>query len=109
MREDILWSRVYGYEWRIGPTFLSHDGRQWIIYCSPHVSEKGIVTVNTRTSADLVHWSEPVELLRPELDWEKEGRCIQVRNLSVVALPDGRCSMLDWSGSEPKKPWRLGL
>jgi hypothetical protein len=88
--DGIHWDRVYDYLWKIGPTFLSHDGRQWIIYCSQHVPEEGIVTVNARTSADLVHWGEPVELLRPEQDWEKEGRRTQVRNPSVVALPDGR-------------------
>lgn len=43
--------------------------------------------VEQRTSLDLVHWTPPTVLLRPDLDWQRRGRSTAVGNPCLV--PDG--------------------
>jgi len=84
----IKWRLAHDYaDWGIGPVSLTADGRQWILYCTQYEQE---VFINVRTSQDLVHWSDPVPVLTPESNWEREGNPIQVRNPSAALLPDGR-------------------
>ena len=93
--DGVAWELAYDYLWRSGPTSLIHDGTQWTVYYSnhkqwPECSDSGI---SVRTSQDLTEWSDPVDLIGPELDWEREGPVNQVRNPCVLALPDGRYRM----------------
>jgi len=90
-RNGVDWTLLYNYFWNSGPTCVTSDGRKWIAYYSLHnwpVSPDS--TICARTSTDLVHWSDPVEIIVPDLDWEHEGRVVQVRNPNLVMLPDGR-------------------
>jgi len=89
--DGIAWRLKYDLVWNCGPTCVTADGRRWIACYSlhkwPHSAES---TICARTSGDLVNWSDPVEILTPQSDWEREGRVVQVRNPNLVMLPDGR-------------------
>jgi hypothetical protein len=85
------WTLIYDDFWNSGPSCVTCDGRKWIACFSQHnwpVSSDSVLCA--RTSTDLVRWSDPVELLVPDLDWEREGRVVQVRNPNLLLLPDGR-------------------
>ena len=90
--DGVAWDLIYTYEWKSGPVSLTHDGTQWVVFYSHHkgwweCSDCGIAV---RTSQDLENWSEPEDVILPELDWECEGKAVQLRNPCLVALPDGR-------------------
>lgn len=87
----LSWRLVHDYaDWRTGPVYLTADRGRWILYCTQCPANGKDVYISVRTSEDLVHWSEAVPILEPTLDWEREGRLVQVRNPSAVLLPNGR-------------------
>ena len=89
--DGIAWTLAHDHFWNSGPACVTCDGRQWIVLYSRHGwPESADSVICGRTSADLAHWSEPVELIAPELGWEREGRVSQVRNPNLVRLPVGR-------------------
>lgn len=88
--DGIRWEFVYDHLWNSGPACVTSDGRTWLAYYTRVTAGTAYSTICARTSGDLANWSEPVELLAPQLDWEREGRVVQVRNPNLVMLPDGR-------------------
>lgn len=89
--DGINWELVYDLFWKSGPTCVTCDGTQWIACYSYHwkIEDVWDSTICARTSTDLVNWSEPVELITAEYDWEIAGPRIQVRNPNLVILRDG--------------------
>jgi len=88
--DGIKWEYVYDYKWDSWPAYITSDGKLWIVYYT-HISlETGVGTIKARTSKDLINWSEPIDILEPELDWEKEGKKKQVRNPCLIKLPNGK-------------------
>jgi hypothetical protein len=87
--DGLAWSFVYNLPWNCGPFYLTNDGKQWIA-CYTHYGEHGSSTISARMSPDLATWSEPIPLIAPELDWEREGERIQVRNPNLCILPNGK-------------------
>ncbi|HOX07464.1 MAG TPA: hypothetical protein PK280_13760 [Planctomycetota bacterium] len=89
--DGLSWRLAHDYpDWKIGPVSLTADRGKWIVYCTQCPAEGKDIYISARTSEDLVHWSEPVKVLEPVLDWEREGRPVEVRNPSAALLPDGR-------------------
>ena len=87
------------------PTYLFRDGSRWILYYTAALLDKtqqekygAINVIRARVSDDLENWSEPVDLLMPELPWERETDPsevwrVEVRNPCVCKLPNGRYRM----------------
>ena len=100
--DGVHWDLVYDNMWTAGPPCVTCDGEKWIVLYSlhgwPDASSPGNWKLDWRresvivgrTSTDLLHWSEPVQVVAPVLDWEREGERIQVRNPNLVMLPDGK-------------------
>ncbi len=88
--DGIAWHMVYDYNWVIGPACVTSDGKKWIVCYTQVTASTSYCTICARTSTDLVNWSDPVELIAPQFDWEREGRVVQVRNPNLVMLRDGR-------------------
>lgn len=96
--DGLRWTFVDSQPFNCGPFYLSHDGAQWIVYYT-HYGEGGSSTISARTSKDLSTWSEPVPLVAPSLDWEREGPRMQVRNPNPYLLPNGRCRLYYSAGT----------
>lgn len=100
-----------GYKWEMydktrldtNPLFMFHDADKWILYYSVVVSrDKALYEkykvgnmIRARYSEDLVNWSNDIDILVPELDWEMEHdpnqkNLFEARNPCMVKLPNGR-------------------
>ena len=90
--DGVTWELIEGWDWPAHPCWLMSWKEEWLLFYS-HAEKVGgtYITISVRKSNDLKNWSEPVELLRPELDWEREGptEFQQVRNPCVVQMPEG--------------------
>lgn len=90
----INWLPVQSWNWQIGPTCVTSYGDKWYLYYTECFSSRDDYNADTiirvRVSENLREWSEPSDLIVPELEWEREGKKIQARNPCVVMLPDGR-------------------
>lgn len=100
--DGLVWENRQMQPMEVNPTYLFRDGNRWILYYSAVLytpAEQAAYQVanvlRARWSEDLEHWSEPVDLLAPELPWEREADpdrawCIQTRNPCMCRLPNGR-------------------
>ncbi len=121
-----------GYKWKMfkkdrldtNPLFMFYDGGKWILYYTAVVRKntelfekyKCANMIRARYSEDLINWSEDIDILYPELDWEKEHKPFnsdfnEVRNPCMVKLPNGKyrlyysagiVKLLDCGYEEPK-------
>jgi len=82
------WDFEYNLVWDSGPFYVTNDGGRWLVYYTRY--EPGRTTICVRSSEDLALWSDPETVLQPELDWEREGKKIQVRNPDLCMLEDGK-------------------
>lgn len=93
--DGVKWTMVYDLEWSAGPMCITADGTKWIVLYTQY-DQSANTWISARTSMDLVHWSEPADILHPEYAWEREsrfaakGRWIQVRNPCLVRLANGK-------------------
>ena len=114
-----------GIEWRfqkrwqinVGPVCLFKDNDRFILYSSEvswrAVKAEGLpkdyygngtaYIIRARTSTDLEEWSEPIDRIIPEFDWEKTGPEACVRNPCMVRLKDGRYRLY-YSGGSVRLP-----
>lgn len=90
--DGIAWDLVYDLYWQSGPTCITCDGEQWIACYTYHwkIDDVWDSVICARTSKDLLNWSDPVELITAEYEWEIAGPRIQVRNPNLVITRDGR-------------------
>lgn len=99
--DGLRWKEVFREEGEVGIQYLFCDGEQWIQYYTATTAAIGDETlkkkyntiIRARTTTDFVHWSAPVDLVKPELPEEREGNSIEARNPCVIQLPDGRYRM----------------
>ncbi len=99
--DGLKWKEVSREEGEIGIQYLFSDGEKWIQYytATTHamgdkaLKKKYGTIIRARTTTDFVNWTEPVNLLMPELPKEREGSSIEARNPCVIQLPDGRYRM----------------
>ena len=99
--DGLRWKEVFREEGEVGIQYLFCDGNRWIQYYTAttaaignkELKKKYHTIIRARTTTDFVHWSEPVDLVMPELPKEREGSGIEARNPCVIQLPDGRYRM----------------
>lgn len=99
--DGLHWSEVSREEGEVGIQYLFSDGDQWIQYYTATTRamkdtsfrKKYHTIIRARTTTDFNTWSEPVNLIMPELPKEREGSGIEARNPCVVLLPNGRYRM----------------
>lgn len=99
--DGLRWKEVFREEGEVGIQYLFSDGSQWIQYYTATTAafagkefrKKYHTIIRARTTTDFVHWSEPVDLIYPDLPKEREGSGIEARNPCVIRLPDGRYRM----------------
>lgn len=97
------WSLLRKQPMNVNPTYLFRDRSKWILYFSvslfmePGAREKYGASNIVRAiwSDDLEHWSKPIDVQLPTLDWEREHSlympdCVQLRNPCMIRLPNGR-------------------
>lgn len=99
--DGLQWKEVSREEGEVGIQYLFCDGDKWIQYYTATTNamknsefkKKYNTIIRARTTTDFVNWSEPVNLIAPELPKEREGSGIEARNPCVIQLPDGRYRM----------------
>lgn len=99
--DGLLWKEVFREEGEVGIQYLFSDGDRWIQYYTAttkaigneELKKKYGTIIRARTTTDFIHWSEPVDLITPDLPKEREGSGIEARNPCVIQLPDGRYRM----------------
>ena len=91
--DGVRWELAGEWNWEASPCFLMRWEEGWLLFYGrvEGIGGTAVVSIVVRTSEDLVNWSDPAELLRPELDWELEGpsRWREVRNPCVVRISAG--------------------
>jgi predicted GH43/DUF377 family glycosyl hydrolase len=84
--DGVAWRRVGRLFWGMRP-FVMKEGDGYLMFFERIVSLKKSVIAMAR-SGDLVHWSRPVVILEPSLEWE--GTTARTNgNPSVVRCDDG--------------------
>ncbi len=120
--DGIRWDLLRKWEWPTNPSFIFHDGGEWILYFTTFATKEEQEKfgcgnyIALRRSRNLENWSEPEMVIVPELDWEREYMplsypAIQARNPCMVRLAEGRYRlyysagtvMLDKCGYEEPK------
>jgi len=101
--DGVKWEFVREWYLSCSPCFLTHFENRWLFFYG-HIERregKVVLYLAVRTSENLEEWSEPVELLRPELDWKEEelDNLMEVRNPCLVQMPDGRFRLYYSSGT----------
>ncbi|MBX3239370.1 MAG: hypothetical protein KIT80_18960 [Chitinophagaceae bacterium] len=99
--DGLAWKEVSREEGEIGIQYMFCDGDRWIQYYTattnamgdPEMKKQYHTIIRARTTTDFINWSEPVNLVMPELPKEREGSGIEARNPCVIQLPDGRYRM----------------
>lgn len=99
--DGLNWKEESREEGEVGIQYLFSDGEQWIQYYTAttafmedkSLKKKYSTIIRARTTTDFKTWSEPVDLIFPELPKEREGNSKEVRNPCVIKLPDGRYRM----------------
>lgn len=99
--DGLKWKEVFREEGEVGIQYMFADGDRWIQYytATTHMMDdkelrkKYGTIIRARTTTDFETWSEPVDLIYPELPLEREGPSKEARNPCVVKLPDGRYRM----------------
>lgn len=82
------WEPVEMYDWPgFSPYIIKDDGRFYIFY-QRNDRLNDICYIACRYSDDLNHWSERHDIIKPELDWEKQELRPTVRNACVVKVDD---------------------
>ncbi len=99
--DGVRWTLERKWPWRVGPSALFHEGGDWIVYTTVVAAREEFEACGAtnfiawRKSPDLEHWSDPVPVLYPEQDWEREHDekpylAVQARNPHMVRLAPGR-------------------
>lgn len=99
--DGMRWNEVSREEGEVGIQYLFCDGDRWIqyytattaAYADKEFRKKYHTVIRARTTTDFVHWSDPVDLIYPDLPKEREGSGIEARNPCVIQLPNGRYRM----------------
>ncbi len=99
--DGLKWKEVFREEGEVGIQYIFSDGDRWIQYYAATTNATGDaelrkkygVIIRARTTTDFVNWSEPVNLVMPDLPMEREGSSVEARNPCVIQLPDGRYRM----------------
>lgn len=111
--DGINWQFRKRWQLNVGPVYLFKDNGRFILYSSEvtwrAVKEEGkpkdcygkgtAYIIRARVSTDLEEWSEPVDIIKPEYDWETTGPEACVRNPCMVRLPDGKYRLYYSGGS----------
>ena len=117
--DGLRWKEASREEGEVGIQYLFRDGDKWVQYYTATTSaikdnslkKKYGTIIRARTTTDFVNWSEPINLVMPELPQEREGSGIEARNPCVIQLANGRYRMYYSAGmvflkdagySEPK-------
>ena len=87
------WRLQRDYRWAAGPMCVTTEGGKWYVFYTHYLKKENRCDIEMRESEDLLEWSEESKVISPELEWEVEGRKVQVRNPCVVRLADGRYRM----------------
>ena len=99
--DGVKWRLRSKWPWRVNPSFLFHDGEEWVFYFTGIADREQQARygadnfIFARTTRDFEVWSQPEVLLLPELPWEREYdpvgyRAVAVRNPCMVKLGEGR-------------------
>lgn len=99
--DGLQWEEQFREEGEVGIQYLFKDGDRWIQYYTATTKAIGDealrkkygTIIRARTTTDFENWSEPVDLIMPDLPLEREGSGIEARNPCVIRLPDGRYRM----------------
>lgn len=102
--DGISWEFKKVWDWHYGPSFITCDGEKWILFYTEYFTEdmkkydnyRADTIIRARWTYDFKIWSEPVDILMPETEWEREGEKIQARNPCVVKMDDN-CYRLYYS------------
>ncbi|KYH41613.1 MAG: glycosyl hydrolase, family 43 domain protein [Candidatus Bathyarchaeota archaeon B26-2] len=70
-----------------GLVYIYKEDGTWYLFYTKADGEAN-TTICVRESRDLDKWSDEKEVLEPELSWETEGRCVQVRNPCLLKVGD---------------------
>jgi predicted GH43/DUF377 family glycosyl hydrolase len=86
--------------WRVNPCYLFRDGGLFYLYYTAildgeEMRKTGINNaVRVRVTADFENWSDSLELIRPELPWEREHTpgyvSVEARNPCVIKTREGK-------------------
>jgi len=101
--DGLKWEQYDAQRMNVNPSFIFNDGDKWILYFSVvlHYEKNSFEKYRAANiiracySTDLKNWSEPVDVLLPELDWEREydlyqPNRIEVRNPCMCKLKNGK-------------------
>lgn len=99
--DGFTWEEESREKGEVGIQYLFSDGERWIQYYTATTAfmedqslrKKYGTIIRARTTTDFKTWSEPVDLIFPELPQEREGKSKEARNPCVIKLPDGRYRM----------------
>lgn len=99
--DGLKWKEVFREEGEVGIQYLFCDGDRWIQYYTATTAafadkefrKKYHTIIRARTTTDFINWSDPVDLIYPDMPLEREGSGIEARNPCVIQLPDGRYRM----------------
>jgi hypothetical protein len=99
--DGLNWTEAFREEGEVGLQYIFSDGKQWIQYYAATTKATGIkewmkkygTIIRARTTKDFKTWSEPVDLIFPDLPLEREGSGVEARNPCVIKLPNGKYRM----------------
>ncbi|MCO5236203.1 MAG: hypothetical protein M9933_08035 [Chitinophagaceae bacterium] len=107
--DGLHWKEVSREQGEVGIQYLTNDGDRWIQYYTATTNamedtalkRKYHNIIRARTTTDFVNWTQPVNLILPELPREREGDKAgkEARNPCVIRLPDGRYRMYYSAGT----------
>lgn len=98
------WNLVNRWQWDVGPCYLFKGSDRWFLYYTNVVSENPVLRtryhadmiISAKWSFDLEVWSEPFDVVVPELRFECEGKKVEVRNPCMIKLSEN-CYRLYYS------------
>ncbi len=84
--DGVRWEVAEALRWRAATCFLLRWRGDWYMYYALIRESEPRTVIVVRRSRNLREWSEPVEVLRPELPWELEGPLAEARNPCAVPV-----------------------
>lgn len=84
--DGIHWEYLKALPFSGGLTYIYKEDYIWYLFYTNYDDRPPNTKICMRKSVDLENWSDEHVLLKPELPWELEGRCKQVRNPCLVKI-----------------------
>jgi len=84
-QDGIHWRYLEALPFKGGLSYIYRENDVWYLFYTKY-GANSYTEICLRESVDLMSWSREHVLLKPELSWENEGRCKQVRNPCLIKI-----------------------